>query len=136
MAASLITKIVDNLQISLKNLHVRVENEDIIEPDNSFSLGITLQEIDLYTTDEHWKRIYVDRTKEANKLKAMFKMLKITNFGVYYKIKETSLISQASTDEEKVAVLASYAHYDDTGRILKQSDDYLVTPLTLKLKLT
>ena len=42
MTAGLITKIVDNLQISLQNLHMRIENEDTIEPDNSFSLGITL----------------------------------------------------------------------------------------------
>jgi len=42
MTAGLITKIVDNIQVQLKNLHLRVENEDTIEPDNSFSLGITL----------------------------------------------------------------------------------------------
>ena len=93
MTSSLVTKIVDNLQISLKNLHLRVEHEDTIEPDNSFSLGITLQELDLYTTDSNWERIYVDRTKEANKHKAMNKILRIHNFGVYYKTKETSLIS-------------------------------------------
>jgi len=42
MTASLVTKIIDNLQISLKNLHVRVENEDTTEPDLSFSMGLTL----------------------------------------------------------------------------------------------
>ena len=66
MTSSLITKIVDNLQINLKDIHVRIENQDTLEPENSFSLGITLQEIDLYTTDEHWKRVYLDRTKASN----------------------------------------------------------------------
>ena len=42
MTAGLITKIVDNIQINIKNLHLRVENEDTLETDNSFSLGITL----------------------------------------------------------------------------------------------
>ena len=42
MVASLVTKIVDNLQISLENLHVRVEHEDTMTPENSFSIGITL----------------------------------------------------------------------------------------------
>ena len=42
MTAGLITKIVDNIQINIKNLHLRVENEDTLENDNSFSLGITL----------------------------------------------------------------------------------------------
>lgn len=62
MTAGLVTKIVDNLQISLQNMHLRVEHEDLIEPDNSFSLGLTLQNIDLYTTDEYWQRTYIDRT--------------------------------------------------------------------------
>ena len=89
MTAGLITKIVDNLQINVQNMHIRIENDDMIEPDNSFSIGITLQEIDLYTTDENWERTYIDRTKTANKGKAMNKVLKVHNFGVYYKTKET-----------------------------------------------
>ena len=93
MTASMITRIVDNLQVSLKNLHIRVEREDVITPQNSFSLGITLQEIDLYTTDANWERIYIDRTKDVNKRTAMHKVLKIKNFGIYYKTGETSLIS-------------------------------------------
>jgi len=28
MMSSLITKVIDNLQVSLKNVHVRIENED------------------------------------------------------------------------------------------------------------
>ena len=117
MTSSLVTKIVDNLQVSLKNLHVRVEREDIITPQNSFSLGITLQEIDLYTTNHKWERIYIDRTKDVNKGKAMNKVLKIKNFGVYYKTGETSLISQASDDEEKESLLMTYKVYDEEGRV-------------------
>lgn len=105
MMASLVTKIVDNLQVSLENLHVRVEHEDTIGPENSFSLGITLQKLDLFTTDEKWNRIYIDRTKQVNQAKAMNKLLEVTNYGVYYKTRETSLISQAHTDEEKHALL-------------------------------
>ena len=135
MTAGLITKIVDNLQISLQNLHLRIENEDTIEPDNSFSLGITLQGIDLYTTDENWQRIYVDRTKGLNRGKAMHKMLKIQNLGVYYKTAERSLISQAA-DDERQAFLTTFNNYDESGRAIKQADDYLIIPLRLEVKLT
>lgn len=136
MTAGLITKIVDNIQVQLKNLHLRVENEDTIEPDNSFSLGITLQEIDLYTTDENWQRIYLDRTKDVNKDKAMNKVLKIHNFGVYYKTKERSLISQAPSDDDRKAFLATFSNYDESGRTIKQADDYLINPIRLEVKLT
>ena len=95
MMSSLVTKIVDNLQIKLTNMHIRIENEDAVDRNNQFSLGVTLQGIDLHTTDDCWERIFIDRTKEINKAKSMFKLLKIVNFGVYYKTKETTLISTA-----------------------------------------
>jgi len=42
MTSSMVTKIVDNLQIRLEDLHLRVEHQDTIQTENSFSLGITL----------------------------------------------------------------------------------------------
>jgi hypothetical protein len=38
----LVTKIIDNLQISLTNVHIRVENEDLDDKESTFSLGVTL----------------------------------------------------------------------------------------------
>jgi len=136
MTESMVTKIVDNLQIRLEDLHVRIEHQDTIATENSFSLGISLQEIDLYTTDKNWARMYLDRTKEANRALAMNKVLKIKNFGVYYKTSERSLISQVS-DDDKSNILQTYSSYDDaTGRIHKHVEDYLVAPIRLEIKLT
>ena len=64
MMSALITKIVDNLQISLTKIHLRVENADPDEANNQFSMGITLQAIELYTTDKDWKRQFIDRSKQ------------------------------------------------------------------------
>ena len=61
--SALITKIIDNLQVSLSKIHLRVENADPDEENNQFSMGITLQAIELYTTDKEWKRQFVDRSK-------------------------------------------------------------------------
>ena len=135
MTAGLVTKIVDNLQISLQNMHLRVEHEDYIEPVNSFSLGLTLQDIDLYTTDENGERTYLDRTKASNKGKAMNKVLKINNFGVYYKTSETNLISNVEDDDSKKALLQSFSEYDDNGRTVKQVEDYLIMPIRLEVNL-
>ena len=63
MMSALITKIIDNLQVSLSKIHLRVENADPDEENNQFSMGITLQAIELYTTDKEWKRQFVDRSK-------------------------------------------------------------------------
>jgi len=48
----LITKIIDNLQINLQNVHVRIENEDLEDKQSTFSLGITLKQITFNTTDQ------------------------------------------------------------------------------------
>jgi hypothetical protein len=54
--AALITKVIDNLQISFSKIHIRVENVDPDVENNQFSLGLTLQSIELYTTDKDWQR--------------------------------------------------------------------------------
>jgi vacuolar protein sorting-associated protein 13A/C len=63
MMSALITKVIDNLQLSLSKIHIRVENVDNDVENNQFSMGVTLQSIDLYTTDKDWNRQFVDRSK-------------------------------------------------------------------------
>jgi vacuolar protein sorting-associated protein 13A/C len=55
---SLVTKIVDNLQITVKNIHVRYE-DSISAPGHPFALGVTLQEFSAISTDGEWKPTYI-----------------------------------------------------------------------------
>lgn len=55
---SLVTKIVDNLQITVKNIHVRYE-DSISAPGHPFALGLTLQEFSAISTDGKWKPTYI-----------------------------------------------------------------------------
>jgi vacuolar protein sorting-associated protein 13A/C len=55
---SLVTKIVDNLQITVKNIHVRYE-DSISAPGHSFALGVTLEEFSAISTDGEWKPTYI-----------------------------------------------------------------------------
>ena len=86
MMKGLITKIIDNLQINLQNVHVRIENEDLEDKQSTFSLGITLKQITFNTTDQQWKKQFVDRTLKENAQTPLYKLLSIENFAVYYKI--------------------------------------------------
>ena len=56
MTAAMISKIIDNLQVSLSKIHIRVESVDADVENNQFSLGVTLQAIELFTTDKNWIR--------------------------------------------------------------------------------
>lgn len=65
----------------------------------------------------------------------MNKILKVINFGVYYKTAEKQLISGIS-DQDKAHILETYSNYLETGRIIKHQEDYLIAPIQLEIKLT
>jgi Vacuolar sorting-associated protein 13, N-terminal len=52
----LITKVIDNLQVAIHNVHVRIENEDLEDKQCTFSLGATLQQLTFHTTDQLWNK--------------------------------------------------------------------------------
>jgi len=56
--ASLTTAIIDNIQISVKNVHIRYE-DSISDPGHPFAAGITLQELSAVSTDENWKPTFI-----------------------------------------------------------------------------
>ena len=53
-------KVVDNLQITIKNIHIRFE--DTILNSTPYSFGITLKEFSAHTCDEQWQPVFLDRT--------------------------------------------------------------------------
>ncbi|KAK0724982.1 hypothetical protein B0H67DRAFT_480247 [Lasiosphaeris hirsuta] len=65
---SLVTKIVDNLQVTIKNIHVRYEDA-ISAPGHPFALGVTLEEFSAVSTDGNWTPTFIqDSTKTTHKL--------------------------------------------------------------------
>ncbi|KAF5020391.1 hypothetical protein F66182_7578 [Fusarium sp. NRRL 66182] len=55
---SLVTKIVDNLQVTVKNIHIRYE-DSISAPGHPFALGVTLEEFSAVSTDGQWKPTFI-----------------------------------------------------------------------------
>lgn len=51
-ANQLLTKILNNLQFSITNIHIRYEDD--ISTNHRFAAGITLSELSAITTDENW----------------------------------------------------------------------------------
>lgn len=58
---SLTTAIVDNLQVSIKNIHIRYE-DTIAAPGHPFALGLTLKEFSAVSTDADWRPSYIQST--------------------------------------------------------------------------
>lgn len=59
--ASLVAAIVDNVQVTIKNIHIRYE-DSISDPGHPFALGITLADFSAISTDENWKPTFIQGT--------------------------------------------------------------------------
>ncbi|KAJ5297564.1 hypothetical protein N7508_007813 [Penicillium antarcticum] len=55
---SMITAVVDNLQISIKNVHFRYE-DSIASPGHPFAVGVTLKELSAVSTDGDWNPTFI-----------------------------------------------------------------------------
>ncbi|KAH7149038.1 hypothetical protein B0J13DRAFT_620943 [Dactylonectria estremocensis] len=65
---SLVTKIVDNLQVEVKNIHIRYE-DSISAPGHPFALGMTLKEFSAISTDGKWAPTFIqDSTSVTHKM--------------------------------------------------------------------
>ena len=65
---SLTTAIVDNLQVSIKNIHIRYEDA-ISTEGHPFALGLTIKELSAVSTDSDWKPSFIQSTSgTTNKL--------------------------------------------------------------------
>ncbi|RCH94872.1 hypothetical protein CU097_000818, partial [Rhizopus azygosporus] len=66
--AQLTTKVVNNLQFTIKNIHIRYEDK-ISDPGHPFAVGVTLKELSGLSTDDDWQPKFIsDPTSSINKL--------------------------------------------------------------------
>lgn len=84
-------KIIDNIQLLFKNIHVRWE-----DPVQGFSFGITLQELQANTTDENWKQAFLDRTKDDVVKAAVYKLLTLKGLRLYWNDKESEFLANSA----------------------------------------
>ncbi|CEO60240.1 Putative Function: promotes endosomal cycling of TGN [Penicillium brasilianum] len=61
---SMITAVVDNLQISIKNVHFRYE-DSIASPGHPFAVGLTLKELSAVSTDSQWNPTFIQSTSDT-----------------------------------------------------------------------
>ncbi|KAF2841938.1 vacuolar protein sorting-associated protein 13 [Patellaria atrata CBS 101060] len=76
--ASLTAAIVDNVQVSVKNIHIRYE-DSISDPGHPFSLGFTLEEFSAVSTDENWKPTFIQGGAQSS-----HKLATLGSLAVYW----------------------------------------------------
>jgi vacuolar protein sorting-associated protein 13A/C len=56
--SQLVTKIIDNVQVSIKNVHIRYE-DNVSNPGHPFAAGVTLSEVSALSTNGEWEPTFI-----------------------------------------------------------------------------
>ncbi|KAI8929325.1 hypothetical protein BC831DRAFT_410850 [Entophlyctis helioformis] len=121
--AQLTTKILDNLQLSISNIHIRYEDPSISTP-IPFSVGITLADLSAVSTDENWKEGFVQVEHGC-----IYKLLRLSHFGIYWATDSVSYAASA----DKAAVFRD-AIVRDTK--VAASRQFILNPVSGEGRLT
>ena len=89
-------KVVDNIQIKIKNIHFRLE--DHFSGDTSYTFGIVMKALEVHTTNEQWAATFIDRSQknQAN----LYKLLTIEDFGFYLNPNDNFIIHQQTKNPD------------------------------------
>ncbi|KAG8880371.1 hypothetical protein FRB97_000908 [Tulasnella sp. 331] len=82
---ALLGTILNNLQITIKNIHIRYE-DNMSVPGHPFAVGITLAEFTARTTDGQWQPSFVPAGAGA-----IFKLAKLESLALYFNTDEKSI---------------------------------------------
>ncbi|KAI9208535.1 uncharacterized protein BJ171DRAFT_419574 [Polychytrium aggregatum] len=100
-------KIVDNIQVQIKNIHVRFEDSVSSKVRTPFAVGITLSELSITSTNTEWVPAFI---QSENGL--VHKLMKLEQLAVYWNTKLESLEGY----DQKTAMLyflSQISHKDD-----------------------
>ena len=82
-------KILDNLLITIEDVHVRLEETPEVKKQDISTFGFLMQKFEIKTVDEAGAQIFHDRTLQSTKI---IKMLNLQGFSVYLNSRDTFII--------------------------------------------
>jgi hypothetical protein len=111
-------------------MHLRLESNNVKFSSEFFSMGFTLEQLSLQTTNEDWTPKFIDRTTPQSLVAPLYKLMSIVNFGFYYKPNEESFISEIKEDQQRLSKLQQLFKFG-LPQIKQYKDDYLLEPMSL-----
>ncbi|KZO93498.1 vacuolar protein sorting-associated protein 13 [Calocera viscosa TUFC12733] len=109
--SQLSTRILNNLQITVKNVHIRYEDK-LSVPEHPFAAGITLAGFKAVSTDGNWMETFIE-----DSLGAIHKLSKLESLAVYFDTDMTSMLGQGP--EKLDAMIARQEQTPDHQYVLK-----------------
>ncbi|KAF5314046.1 hypothetical protein D9611_006808 [Ephemerocybe angulata] len=115
---SLITKIINNVQVTIKNIHVRYEDK-ISVPGQPFAVGVTLASFAAVSVDGEWKPAFIESTAGA-----IHKLAQLQSLAMYF---DTEAQSMAGLPQKEAIARFSEMISDVDG---KWNHQYILKPVS------
>jgi vacuolar protein sorting-associated protein 13A/C len=113
-SSRLVTKIVDNIQLEVRNVHIRYEDH-IINPEAAFDFGIMIGRLAAESTSTNWKPSFVENQK------VLYKLCSLEGLSFYVNS------DQAAPQESGMVGPTGMSGRDDTSKARQEGGGY--TPM-------
>ncbi|KAM3927460.1 intermembrane lipid transfer protein VPS13C isoform 2-T2 [Leptodactylus fuscus] len=120
----LAAQVIKNLQVKITNIHIRYE-DDITDSSAPVSVGITLAELSLQTSNETWTPSILN---EATKI--IYKLVRLDSFSTYWNVNSKVYYHQS---REKILVDLKSGIMSSTRNLLNYQ--YIFKPVSASAKL-
>lgn len=125
-AEKLAAQIIKNVQVYIHDIHIRYEDRYTC-PQKPFSVGITLHNLSVHSTDENWKECIVQDDSPI-----FYKVLELECLAVYWNCKSRSF--PENTSDHK-ALLQDFKNNICTKEQAPQGYSYILGPINSSAKL-
>ncbi|XP_077603856.1 intermembrane lipid transfer protein VPS13C isoform X1 [Crocuta crocuta] len=120
----LATQVIKNVQVKITDIHIKYE-DDVTDPKQPLSFGVTLGELSLLTANEHWTPCILN---EAEKI--IYKLIRLDSLSAYWNV-NCSMSYQGSKeqilDQLKSGIL--------TSNNIPANHQYIFQPISASAKL-
>lgn len=112
--ASLTAKIINNLQVTVKNIHIRYE-DNLSVPGHPFAAGITLAGFTAVSVNEKWQPAFIESTAGA-----IHKLARLESLAVYFDTDSQSMagLPLSAAKEKFIAMISQKDHQSSHQFIL------------------
>lgn len=121
---SLTTNIIENLELKIKNVHIRYEDAAITIPNQRFACGITIDSLSARSCDSNWNAGY---STSWNQTSASFKLVELTSMTIYWQPLNNQETFGGTNFEELTQAFQNWK--------TKSKHEYIVSPVSAQAHL-
>lgn len=122
---SLTTKIIDNLQVTIKNIHLRYEDMDGVFTTGPSSVGLTLNELSAVSTDANWTPSFIEITQNIT-----HKLLTLNSLCLYWNTDSPPLIAEDDQDRSLDNFVSSFKSMIASDNSTLPMHQYVLKPVS------